>query len=220
MDYQLLSAGAPPASADTAGQPGRVSPLRWRRARLAASTLLAAASALISLGLPATAFAQAAGSGATLGDVAHAVVVDASDWPASAASVQPFEDALLELTNAERTRHGLQPLLLDAGLLEVARIRAAAQVGQTTLAHFNVAGELAFETLIEERGLAYAMIAENLVRVSGPESSAAARATQGVINSPAHLANILEPSFDRVAVAGVRDPSGRIIFAQIFWATS
>jgi uncharacterized protein YkwD len=38
------------------------------------------------------------------------------------------------------------------------------------------------------------------------------------MNSPTHRANILEPTFDRLAVGATTDSSGRIIFAQIFCA--
>src|SRR5207249_3838085 len=40
----------------------------------------------------------------------------------------PQEQALLDLTNADRTRFGLPPVAFDVATLRVARVRAAAQI--------------------------------------------------------------------------------------------
>jgi uncharacterized protein YkwD len=36
------------------------------------------------------------------------------------------------------------------------------------------------------------------------------------MNSPAHRANILEPSFNHLAVGAATGPDGRLAFAEIF----
>jgi uncharacterized protein YkwD len=139
-----------------------------------------------------------------------------ADVPSQATSL---ESALFDLVNLDRARHGLTPVVLDAELLPIARARAGAQVSLSRLSHQDETGQLAFVTLLAEARASYRLAGENLARLHGPDDNAAARADEALMNSPSHKANILEPSFDRLAVGEARDPSGRIIFAQIFRAS-
>ena len=57
---------------------------------------------------------------------------------------------------------------------------------------------------------------ENLARLYGPDDATVSRAEDALMRSPTHRANILEPSFNRMAIGASLDGNGRIIFAQIF----
>jgi uncharacterized protein YkwD len=136
----------------------------------------------------------------------------------AAVSPEGIEIELFNLANRDRIANGLQPLQLDYQLLDVARARATAQTNQSSLSHVDGSGELAFVRLISETNVAYRLVGENLARVSSPSQTAAERAEGALMNSPAHRDNILEPSFDRLVVGTAADPSGQIVFAQIFRA--
>jgi uncharacterized protein YkwD len=131
-----------------------------------------------------------------------------------------LELALWERANADRAAHGLPPLAFDYDLLEIARARAHAQIELPRLSHTGAAGEIILLQLLTDRGAPYYLAGENLARLVGPETTAAARAEEALMNSPGHRANILDTAFDRLAVGVARDGQGRIIFAQVFRATS
>ena len=126
------------------------------------------------------------------------------------------EAAFVQLVNADRAASGLEPLDFDSSLLGIARIRAAAQRGGP-LSHFDALGQLAFVSLLTDWQVPYSLVGENLARHSRNSATAAPELERALMNSPAHRANILEPSFRTVAVGEAAEGSG-IAFAQIFRA--
>jgi uncharacterized protein YkwD len=127
------------------------------------------------------------------------------------------EQALLDLTNTDRARDGLPPVAFDQATLRVARLRAAAQIPDGPLSHYNTLGELAFVGLLGDAGVSYGLAGENLARAtSGQDSGVVPRLNDALMNSPTHRANILEPSFNRLAVGAASGPDGRLAFAEIF----
>lgn len=146
--------------------------------------------------------------------------IDAGEVFAEVSAITPegIEIDLFNLANRDRVSHGLPPLQLDSQLIEVARSRAAAQTSQVALSHTDASGQLAFVRLIADIDIGYRLVGENLARVSNPAQTAAERAEEALMSSPAHRANILEPSFDSLVVGTAVDPRGQIVFAQIFRA--
>ncbi len=144
---------------------------------------------------------------------------------ASAFATSPGErptmlaDSLFELTNEERVRHGLPVLAFDPALAAIADARAEAQAGPA-LSHLDSSGQLAFVAMMEAAGVHYRLAGENLARAPAEGVAAARMAADGFMNSPAHRRNILEVSFDRLAIGVARDAAGRIVFAQVFRASS
>ena len=136
------------------------------------------------------------------------------------AAADSIEIQLFDLANRDSAAHGLSPLRLDYQLLDIARVRAAAQSGLPSLSHLDASGQLAFVRLITNSDVNYRLVGENLARVSNPAQTAAERAEEALMNSPAHRANILEPTFDSLIVGRAVDPAGQIVFAQIFRAGS
>jgi uncharacterized protein YkwD len=129
-----------------------------------------------------------------------------------------IELELFNLANRDRAANGLPPLQLDFQLLDVARMRAAAQTSLPSLSHLDPSGQLAFVRLISDNDVNYRLVGENLARVSNPQQTAAERAEEALMNSPTHRANILEPTFDSLVVGTALDAQGQIVFAQIFRA--
>ena len=67
-------------------------------------------------------------------------------------------------------------------------------------------------------GLGHWLAGENLIRLDGQAASAAERAEQGFMNSPMHRANILDPSFETLAVGVAIDSQCQIVLVQLFRA--
>ncbi len=125
---------------------------------------------------------------------------------------QPFEvirapdkaRGLLDAMNEARRTQGLEPLEWGASLEEVAYARARNLVENGYFDHYAPDGESAFSELAA-RGIRYRLAGENLARNNYVENRTVAAAVDGLMNSPGHRANILEPRFSSVGVAAVRD---------------
>ncbi|WP_322796430.1 CAP domain-containing protein [Tepidiforma sp.] len=131
--------------------------------------------------------------------------------------LQPDTDkarTLLDLMNAARAEQGLPPLAPDDRLVEVALARARDLVANNYFDHYGPDGSSAFSELAL-RGIRYALAGENLARNNYIESRTVDAAFQGLMGSPGHRANILEPRFSRAGVAAVR--SGRVwLYVTVF----
>lgn len=122
--------------------------------------------------------------------------------------------ALLDLMNGARRREGLDPLIRDEALADVARARADNLVANGYFDHYAPDGESAFSELAA-RAIRYRLAGENLARNNYPDGRTAAAAYEGLMASPGHRANILEPRFARAGVTAVR--SGRMwIYVTVF----
>jgi uncharacterized protein YkwD len=126
------------------------------------------------------------------------------------------EVALLALTNQARASNGLSPVTFDQTMLRVARARAAAQIPDGALSHYNSLGDLAFVGLLAEAGVTYTLAGENLARAAPADTSAVANLNDALLNSPTHRANILEPTFNRLAIGEAGPSIQRVAFAEIF----
>jgi len=146
------------------------------------------------------------------------IVVGAEvDIHTSVLSSTDLELALFQHANAYRTSLGLAPVDYDAVLVEIARTRAAAQLGQGGLSHYDGSG-MAVVSLLAEWGVDYHMVGENLAEWPIDDPSAAEGVQLTFMESPSHRENILEPAFNRLAVGTATNDSGRVAIAQVFVA--
>lgn len=143
--------------------------------------------------------------------------IEVAPRAAPPARVAAIEQALFDAANADRARNGLPMLQFAPELLDIARDRAQAQNNSSALNHYDSAGRLAFVGLFQQAGIKYRRAGENLARVGGSESSRVSRAEDAFMNSPTHRANILEGSYQYLAVGSGTDKGGDTTFAQIFW---
>ncbi len=164
------------------------------------------------LDTPPSAAAGARANGRTVPELATAP----SRGPASALLATPLELALFELANADRLRNGFPLVQADPTMLGLARARAAAQLGQDALSHYDAAGQPVIAGLLAGGGVEYRLAGENLARWVVADPAGPERVQRALMDSPSHRKNILEPSFDWLAVGAATDASGRIAFAQIF----
>jgi uncharacterized protein YkwD len=126
------------------------------------------------------------------------------------------EVALLAMTNSARATNGLAPVTFDQTMLRVARARAAAQIPDGPLSHYNTLGDLAFVGLLAEAGVEYTLAGENLARAAPADATVVGHLNDALMNSPTHRANILEPSFNRLAIGEAAPSIQRVAFAEIF----
>jgi uncharacterized protein YkwD len=163
--------------------------------------LLAAAALLLTVGLQP---AAAAPLGLQL--------------PGDPAAAQLFtvEQALLDLTNADRLANGLAPLVFDPETEQIARQRASSQLGTAALTHYDARGDLVFVNLLANARLEYRLAGENLARSTVDDPAVIGRIEDALMHSPKHRDNILEPTFKRVAIGAATDASGQITFAEVY----
>jgi uncharacterized protein YkwD len=134
--------------------------------------------------------------------------------PVEFANVDDKAVELFAAMNAARAAEGLAPLQWDAGLAGVALARAADLIEHGYFDHYGPDGSSAFSELAV-RGIRYGLAGENLARNNYAETRTVSAAFQGLMGSPGHRANILEPRFQRAGVAAVR--SGRIwLYVTVF----
>ena len=127
------------------------------------------------------------------------------------------EQALLDLTNADRSANGVDPLHLDADTLSIARQRAESQLDTPSLSHYDENGQLIFAQLLDDAGLPYGLAGENLARATGgTDTGVTQRIEQALMQSPLHRKNILERIFTRVAIGAAVDGNGQIAFAEVY----
>jgi uncharacterized protein YkwD len=123
---------------------------------------------------------------------------------------------LLALTNRDRANNGLAPVAFDQSLLAVARMRAAAQNLEGPMVHYNSAGQVAIVRLLAEAGVDYTMAGENLARGPSADPVVVRFVNDALMSSPSHRRNILEPTFNRLAVGEASLSSEAVAFAQVF----
>ena len=109
-----------------------------------------------------------------------------------------LEMKMLQLVNQERTKRGLKPLQWDPQLLPVARAHSQDMFARGYFSHYTLEGKDPFDRM-KAAGIKYYSAGENLAL--GPTLSIC---HEGLMNSPGHRANILNPTYGRVAI-GILD---------------
>ena len=120
------------------------------------------------------------------------------------------EQTLLELLNQERTKAGLTPLQPDPTLAEVGRAHSREMFALGYVGHVSPTTGSAADRLASA-GLAYPLSGENIALAPTPEM-----AHEGLMNSPAYRANILNPGFTRVGIAALRSADHGLMVTQEF----
>jgi uncharacterized protein YkwD len=111
----------------------------------------------------------------------------------SAFGASPLEQSIIDATNANRQKYGLQPLELDNSLMETASNHCA-WMTRNGLIHTRLP------------------VAENIAW----GQSSVSEVMNSWMNSSGHRANILGRRYNRIGVAAYRDGRGRIFWCQQF----
>ena len=122
-----------------------------------------------------------------------------------------------QLVNADRVSFGLQPLVYDQELTDVARWRSEDMAARAYFSHDigNMPGRVVFEVL-QAQGVRYRAAGENLARTNGSAEHTAAVAEASLMDSPTHRANILRPDYTHLGVGVAVAPDGRVLYTQLF----
>lgn len=120
----------------------------------------------------------------------------------TARSRPELEAQMIELVNRERATAGLAPLAPDPEMTEVARRHSADMFGRGYFSHNTPEGKTPFERM-REGEVRFRTAGENLALAPTLQI-----AHTGLMNSPGHRANILEPRFGRLGI-GILDGGRR-----------
>ena len=121
-----------------------------------------------------------------------------------------LEANMLELVNQERAANGLAPLEADPELTEVARKHSADMFARGYFSHYTPENKNPFDRMRED-GVSFRTAGENLAL-----APTLPIAHNGLMNSPGHRANILNPQFGRVGI-GILDGGRRgLMISQEF----
>ncbi len=120
------------------------------------------------------------------------------------------EREMLDLLNAERRKAGLRPIRFDEELARVARAHSRDMVENDFFAHISpTTGDL--EARMKRAGLTARAFTENLAN-----NRTLRGAHEGLMDSPAHRKNILDPQAARVGIGIVAQDEDAIMVTQNF----
>jgi len=131
------------------------------------------------------------------------------------------EYQFLAMLNQDRAQNGEGPLGADGTLSGLARQRSQSMASGTAFSHYNAAGQLIFQGLLNGVGFPYSFAGENIAENNyGDLMTSLNVANTGFMNSAGHRANILNPRYNEVGI-GIAGPdgSGRFYFTELFAQT-
>jgi uncharacterized protein YkwD len=121
-----------------------------------------------------------------------------------------LEQQMLDMINEERTSRGLKPLVADPELVTVARAHSADMFARGYFSHYTQEGEDPFQRM-KDADIKFRTAGENLALAPTLEI-----AHTGLMNSPGHRANILNPNFGRVGIGILSGGRRGIMVSQEF----
>jgi uncharacterized protein YkwD len=121
-----------------------------------------------------------------------------------------LEKEMWALVNKDRAEHGLKPLGLDADLSAVARSHSKDMAKNGFFGHQSpTTGGI--EDRYFRAGIAAARMSENVAMHGTIEG-----AQEGLMKSPGHRKNLLDPEVTLVGIGIFRDPEGQLYITQNF----
>ncbi|MDA9555431.1 CvpA family protein [Pelobium sp.] len=123
---------------------------------------------------------------------------------------EKYEDQLLNLVNKERLKAGLSILKKDIEIREVARAHSIDMFKKGYFSHINLENKSPYDRMLQKH-ITYIIAGENLALAQTVEI-----AHEGLMNSPSHKANILNPKFGRVGIGIVDGGINGIMVTQDF----
>jgi len=125
-----------------------------------------------------------------------------------------MEWKVFEKVNAVRVAHTLQPLARLPELDDLARAHSLDMMQRSYFSHITPEGRTSANRL-EDAGIGYKRIAENLTSNRGAEDPAG-HAVDGWMDSPGHRANILDGRFTHTGLGAAVGADGTGYFTQLF----
>ena len=117
---------------------------------------------------------------------------------------------MIQLVNKEREKMGLDPLLVNMSLVELARMKSQDMIDHDYFGHQSPTYGSPFD-MMKSAGIQYRTAGENLAGAHTVEI-----AHHNLMNSPGHRQNILNSAFTHVGVGVVKGGPYGIMFTQMF----
>lgn len=123
---------------------------------------------------------------------------------------QKTEYEMLDKINVQRKEQGLEALIYDNALANVARDHSIDMMNKRYFAHINLSGETPFDRLHTAK-INYTLAGENLAVSDSTE-----HAVTALMNSPTHRANILNKDFHKTGIGIAINQDGVLVISQEF----
>ncbi len=123
---------------------------------------------------------------------------------------QKAEEEMLLLVNEERRLEGLNELVVDETLVEVARLHSVDMLQRGYMGHLDPEGTSPFDRM-RAGGVAFNTAGENLAL-----AQTVSIAHKGLMDSPGHRANILNPNYNQIGIGAAYDSRYGTMFTQKF----
>lgn len=120
------------------------------------------------------------------------------------------EQQMFKLVNEERMRNDAKPLIWNENLANVGREHSEDMFKRGYFSHFSPEGKDVGDRLLES-GIEYSYAGENLALAPN-----VGRAHTGLMNSPGHRRNILDPAFGKIGIGAVDGGVYGKMFTQVF----
>jgi uncharacterized membrane protein required for colicin V production len=123
---------------------------------------------------------------------------------------QSAEERMFQLVNEERLAAGLHALGWDPDLVPVARAHSEEMFETGYFSHYSPETGSPFDRL-DAAGINYRAAGENLALAPTVDI-----AHQGLMDSPGHRENILQPAFGRMGIGAISSPGRGTMYTQLF----
>ena len=120
------------------------------------------------------------------------------------------ENRMVQLVNIERTSRGLSPLVVDSKLTEIARQHSEEMFKLSYFDHISPISGSPFDRMKAD-GITYISAGENIAYAPNVDVS-----HNGLMNSPEHKANILDPDFNKIGIGIISAGPWGEMFTQDF----
>ncbi len=120
------------------------------------------------------------------------------------------EQQMLALVNAQRAKAGVKPLIWDDDLAGVARAHSEDMFNRGYFSHYSPEGKDVGDRL-NAAGIVYTYAGENLALAPNIQS-----AHDGLMNSPGHKRNILDPAFNKIGIGAINGGVYGEMITQVF----
>ena len=120
------------------------------------------------------------------------------------------EKVMFAFVNEERVKFGAKPLVWNENLAKIGRNHSKDMFMRGYFSHFSPEGKDVGNRL-DEAGIDYTAAGENLAL-----APTVSRAHTGLVNSPGHRRNILDPSFGEIGIGVVDGGVYGKMFTQVF----
>lgn len=138
------------------------------------------------------------------------ITIDVAPKPSDLKIDESAENQMVIFVNAERTRAGLSPVTADSSIVQVARAQSRDMFTRRYFSHYSPEGKDAGDRL-KEGGVTFVVAGENLAYAPDVKT-----AHEGLMNSPEHKKNILEPQFHHIGIGIISTESFGIMVTQNF----